>query len=276
MALASDSAQMTSPIEGPLRCASCEYDLTGLPETGRCPECSYSIDESVRYRGGWTVRRLRMLQLACVSFAVAWCPWLAFGLTMLLRPTPFLRMLVGAFIIAHVLLLEASMLAATTAGSMRPPRGRLLIMALTTLPMLACAILLSLLIVQWISIGPTPERVVVASAVSRSVIVWFAVWWLTRSHRSLTSAGRAWRGVQLVCISISLAMWLGSLVLMALEMTGVFGSGAMAFGGASFEWSQWAMVIDIAVFAIAGIGALRLGWLAQCRIRAIRSSAPAA
>lgn len=276
MALAADPAPMTGPIEGPLRCASCEYDLTGLPETGRCPECSYSIDESIRYRGGWTVRRLRMLQLACVSFAIAWLPWLAFALAMLLRPTPFLRMLVGEAIIVHALLLEASMLAATTAGSMRPPRRRQLIMALTTLPMLACGTLLALLIVQWISIGPTPERVVVASAVSRSVIVWFAVWWLSRSHRSLTSAGSAWRGVQIVCISMSLAMWLGSLALMALEMTGVFGSGAMAFGGASFEWSQWAMVIDIGAFALAGVGALRLSWLAQRRLRAIRSSASAA
>ncbi len=275
MSTAPDPVRLASPVDGPLRCASCEYDLTGLPETGRCPECSHSIDESIRSLGGWTARRLRTLRLACVSFAAGWLPWLAFGLAMLLRPTMFLRGLVGAFIITHALLLEASMLAATAAGSTRPPRGRLLIMALTTLPMTACAIVLSLLIVQWITIGPSPEVVVVASAASRAVIVWFAAWWLGRSHRSLKLADVAWRRAPMIGISLSLAAWGMATAIMIVEATGLLRSRGVGLALASFEVCRWAMVIDIGTSALAGIAALRLARLAHLRLRAIRESVPA-
>ena len=41
-------ADVTSPVDADVPCFRCGYNVRGLPDDGRCPECAAPVDESVR------------------------------------------------------------------------------------------------------------------------------------------------------------------------------------------------------------------------------------
>ena len=110
-------------------CAACGYDLTGLPPTGACPECAYSIDDSIRVAGEWTgprLLRLRRVASWTVVMAAAWC--IAGGITI---PTWWAlgpgreswRYLIICMVVVHTLALAGVAIGGTYAAS-RQPSGR--------------------------------------------------------------------------------------------------------------------------------------------------------
>jgi hypothetical protein len=69
------------------RCGPCKYDLVGLPEDARCPECGSSERELTRETFRWAIRRQRYIR---------WIPSLAAAITCL----------AGSWYISNVLLIQ--------------------------------------------------------------------------------------------------------------------------------------------------------------------------
>jgi hypothetical protein len=73
--------------QSPLRCVTCEYDLTGLAPTGVCPECGHRVDDSMRERGLWTVARLLRLRRIAIGLLTGAIVWLIMAIAIALEFT---------------------------------------------------------------------------------------------------------------------------------------------------------------------------------------------
>ena len=96
-----------------LHCSNCGYDLSGLPDKSRCPECGQSFDvksrEGVvdhRYsqrRAELILRRVRTISLCVAAALVVTCA----GLVSLTKKSPTKALMVGA-VLAVVCVLAAA------------------------------------------------------------------------------------------------------------------------------------------------------------------------
>lgn len=77
-----------TPLFSSLRCLSCGYDLAGLPESGRCPECASPIERSLRgnllrFASSAYLRTLRtgatLVLVASLLYVFDWIPRLTIG-----------------------------------------------------------------------------------------------------------------------------------------------------------------------------------------------------
>lgn len=66
-------------VEDDTLCVECEQNLRTLPLEAACPECGYSVDESVRAVGHWSRARIVRLRMAAIAFAVATLAWGGFA-----------------------------------------------------------------------------------------------------------------------------------------------------------------------------------------------------
>jgi hypothetical protein len=229
---------MSTLETAPVRCAICEYLLTGLPETGACPECAYPIDESIRHRGGWTARRVRILRWACGLFVGAWVPWFFFGVALASLPTPSLRVMIACCIAAHAGLIGSAMLLATAACSVQTAPRRLLLMALFATPMLACGVIIGGAVTGMVQLSRSAELLLIGAGVARALVALITVWWLVRADRSLeesneaTPRGGARRAVAGFVVGAILFYWLVTFgLVLSGQLTGFRGSPDwMAFG----------------------------------------------
>src|SRR5450631_3411064 len=74
-----NSTNLPSPTLFPLsRCPACGYELTGLPNPGRCPECGGAYDNGTLILFGWPLSRFRSpgntaAHILAICFGVFFC-----------------------------------------------------------------------------------------------------------------------------------------------------------------------------------------------------------
>jgi hypothetical protein len=199
-----EGASPSSRVTEAIPCAECEYNLIGQPEAGRCPECSYPVDESIRAGGFWTFARVRSLRWATLAFAASVPVWIiSTAISRVTSPTQLLRTTVAAFLVIHIVAALASGYLGLRASSRLAASARRLLLA-------GAAIIL-------IAAGGIPI-LVIADAITRSSqsVMWFlgfaivarlcltmlCLWWIAAGLASLRPL---WTG-SLLSLRIALAV----------------------------------------------------------------------
>lgn len=206
----SDPGATTEPrVEHELVCAECDYNLIGLPQAGRCPECGYSIDESIRAGGFWTQTRIRSLRWTCWLAALSVPPWtIAVGISRVSGPTPLLRGIVATLAVLHVMGILAAAYLGMGASSRLTLRSRRLLLVGITLAVVAVMSTPLLVVADWITRSSTSMGgVLVAANVERLLLIVLGGWWIMIGTKSLRPMWSSTLLLQRVALAVAIAGW---------------------------------------------------------------------
>jgi hypothetical protein len=183
--------QPTAPevprVEGDVRCVECEYNLIGQKQEGRCPECGYSVDESIRAARLWSVARVRRLRLACLLFACSVPPWLFLSIVLkAFAPSRGLSLVLAAAIVAHLILVVWSAFSGLRASSWQPQRRRTILLAIGSVAIASAAMLPLASITRAVALTTTTLMPsLIAAAALRVLFVLAAGWWIATGVATL-------------------------------------------------------------------------------------------
>ena len=201
------SAAPSSPrVEEAVPCAECAYNLIGQPQAGRCPECGYSVDESIRAGGFWTQQRVQSLRWACGLFAVSLPTWsIAAGISRMAAPSRGLRLLVVTLAVTHVGSLLVSAYLGLGASSRLTRQSRLLLLG--SVSAVVGAVMMTPLLVVGGWLGQVSTALLVVANITRLLLVLLSAWWISSGTKSLRPM---WTGTvltQRIAMAILLAGW---------------------------------------------------------------------
>jgi hypothetical protein len=194
-----------------LCCAACDYDLRIVPESGRCPECGFSVDESIRLRGGWTKRRLMALCATVIAYLIGVATWGAFEVMIVTKrdPSQGIRSLVAALLALHCVAISIAAIAGTYAASRQARGWRIAVVSGLAL----VVAITGALVVMGLVGGPrlagfSMDLVLTCAAFSRVLVMSMASWWLIRAHQSLHRRWTRASIAAIVALGLTIAAWL--------------------------------------------------------------------
>ncbi|MBL9119085.1 MAG: hypothetical protein JNL80_04120 [Phycisphaerae bacterium] len=204
-----DQGAVSPRVEEAIPCAECAYNLIGQPQTGRCPECGYLVDESIRAGGFWTQQRVRMLRISCWLFALSVPAWsVAAGISRVASPSPLLRGIVATLAVIHVGALLGAAYLGLGASSRLSRQSRIILLvcvgvavvAVMTTPLLVVAGLIA-------RASSSMTAVLVAANIERLALLLMSAWWITSGTKSLRPM---WSGTvlsQRLAMAVLIAGW---------------------------------------------------------------------
>ncbi|MFO0827668.1 MAG: hypothetical protein U0572_05910 [Phycisphaerales bacterium] len=245
---------MTTPTPVALRCARCEYDLAGLDAAGRCPECGWPIDESIRAAGQWTGRRLRRLRTIAWSLAIsasAWVLSVGFPLAMMslaAGPYRIFACSLALLIVVHVAALGNASIGGIYAGSRHPGSVRVALGAVLGMLLLTAGGCLGLafLDVRWLQ-REFESWGFVAMAAVRAINVGAATAWLCVGVAHVSPMATTRRALAIGAAGLVALDWLALGALLV----------AARFNLVALPWSPSipaaaATIVDAIAFAVIG------------------------
>jgi hypothetical protein len=176
-------------VEEDIRCVECEHILRTLPLAGACPECGYSVDESVRAAGRWSRARITRLRMAAISFAIATVAWGGFAAVISGSATGGARAIAGTLVIIHLGAIVTAAFAALSSASLLPPKRRRLLLTVGAVGVVLASALPILLILgigrTVITFGSAMAGLMLAASALRVLFGLAAGWWIIRGLDSL-------------------------------------------------------------------------------------------
>jgi len=255
---------MADGTDAHLLCARCEYDLATLAAEDHCPECGYSIDDSMRVIGLWRLARLRRLRTAVSTFTMATISWTVFAIFLAIA-TDSMRVLIALTLAAHAVTLIVASLLTTSAASRQSTRARMAFMlALAALALIAATatVVLSLRIR---SVDELVGAFVLGSAcLLRCALLGTLVWWMMRAVATLAPEWSRFASAAIGLTAIALVLWF---VLIGL----LFSSSTLldAIGVAT-------IVVDVIASVMTAAAGRTLIPVIRAELRSERAAPPAA
>ncbi len=176
-------------VEDDTHCVECEQNLRTLPLAAACPECGYSVDESIRAAGRWSRARIVRLRMAAVAFAIATLAWGGFAAVLSGSATGGARAIAGTLVIIHLGAIVIASFAALSSASRLPPKRRRLLLTVGAVGVVLASALPILLILgvgrTVITFGRSMAILMLAACALRVLFGLAAGWWIIRGLASL-------------------------------------------------------------------------------------------
>lgn len=176
-------------VEDDTLCVECEQNLRTLPLEAACPECGYSVDESVRAVGHWSRARIVRLRMAAIAFAVATLAWGGFAAVISGPPAGNARGIAGTLVIIHLGAIVTAAFAALSSASLLPPKRLRLLLTVGAVGVVLASALPILLILgagrNVITFGRAMALLTLAACTLRVLFGLAAGWWIIRGLASL-------------------------------------------------------------------------------------------
>lgn len=175
-------------VEEDLLCARCDHNLRTLAMNAACPECAFSIDESARAAGRWSVARARRLRVSAIAFVVATLAWAGFATALVGQATAPARTVAGSVTIIHLGAIVLSAFVGLASASALPPKRRRMLLIVGAVAVAVTSVVPVLLILgvgRGRVAGGLPFGIIVVANGLRFLFVIAAGWWIIRGLQAL-------------------------------------------------------------------------------------------